>query len=195
MVRVPCEWIRQCRPGGVIVVPYQPPSGDGHLVRLTVLRDGTATGHFECGASYMMMRSQRWPSGDATIWVEQGADSDAMSVTNVNPRVIATAPHDALLAISAWAPGIIARPGDCSLWLLDVAGPGGSWACASYDATFSGFQVQQCGQRRLWDETVNAYFRWLELGSPSRDRFGLTVTPDGEQLWLDHPRNPITARR
>lgn len=195
VARVPYEWVRQCRPGGVIVTPYQPPSGDGHLVKLTVLRDGTAAGHFECGASYMMMRSQRWPAADAAAWAEQGPDGDEKSATSVNPRVIAAAPPGACLAISAWAPGIISSPGDGALWLLDATGPGSSWACASYEAAAGRFEVQQCGPRHLWDETENAYFWWLELGSPSRDRFGLTVTPGGQQLWLDHRGNPMAPPR
>ena len=189
--QVPYAWAGQCRPGSVIVTPVQTPYGDGHLVKLAVLRDGTAAGHFECGASYMMMRSQRWPGDPPAAWIEHGTDDDTVSVTPVNPRVLAAAPAGACLAISGWAPGIIARPGDGALWLLDATGPGGSWACASYDHSGGGFEVQQCGARRLWDEAVNAYFTWLELGRPGRDRFGLTVTSGGQRLWLDHPGNPI----
>ena len=70
--------------------------------------------------------------------------------------------------------------------------PGGSWASASYNDTGAGFEIRQHG-RCLWDQVENAYFRWLESGSPGRDRYGLTVTPEGQHLWLDHPRNVITG--
>lgn len=48
--------------------------------------------------------------------------------------------------------------------------------------------VYQAGQRRLWDEVVTAYRWWEEKGRPGHDRFGLTVTADGQhRAWLDDP--------
>ena len=192
VARVPFEWVEQCRPGGVLVTPYQPPFSDGHLVRLTVGRDGTAAGHCECGMNYMMMRSQRWPAADARAWVEHGPAQDTKSVTATDPRLIGAAPAGASLAISAYAPGVMRVVGDDAVWLLDALGPGSSWACANYDRGTAGFEVQQCGPRRLWDETETSFFRWLALGSPGRDRFGLTVARGRQQLWLDDPGNVLS---
>jgi len=87
----------------------------------------------------------------------------------------------------------MARADDAGLWLLDAAGPGSSWAVARLDRDDDGsFGVWQHGRRRLWDETEEAYLRWLGLTSPGRDRFGITVTSGGQQLWLDNPGNIVS---
>ena len=50
------------------------------------------------------------------------------------------------------------------------------------------WRVVQGGPRRLWDEIERAHGSWVDLGSPDRERFGLTVTPHGDQhVWLDDP--------
>jgi hypothetical protein len=49
-------------------------------------------------------------------------------------------------------------------------------------------RVRQGGPRRLWDALEDLYLRLERCGRPSRDRFGLTVHPDGRQfVWLDDP--------
>ncbi|MGH8968271.1 MAG: methyltransferase domain-containing protein, partial [Actinomycetes bacterium] len=58
VTRVPFAWVEQARPGGVIVVPWQPSIGSGWKARLVV--DGTqAVGRFHGTAGYMMLREQR----------------------------------------------------------------------------------------------------------------------------------------
>ena len=47
------------------------------------------------------------------------------------------------------------------------------------------------GGRNLWEEAARAYFWWIGQGSPGRDRFGLTVGPAAETVWLDAPVNSI----
>jgi hypothetical protein len=54
--------------------------------------------------------------------------------------------------------------------------------------------VSQYGPRRLWDEVEEAYSWWIEAGSPGRERFGMTVTADGQWVWLDHPDNRVGSR-
>jgi protein-L-isoaspartate(D-aspartate) O-methyltransferase len=51
--------------------------------------------------------------------------------------------------------------------------------------------VRERGPRDLWQEIQDAFFAWIQLGEPGRDRFGLTVGPDGQRLWLDSPDNLI----
>ncbi|XVQ09313.1 hypothetical protein ACQP1W_43400 [Spirillospora sp. CA-255316] len=51
--------------------------------------------------------------------------------------------------------------------------------------------VRQSGPRRLWDEVADAYLRWVSWGSPGRERFGLTVGPDGQHVWRDDPTNVL----
>jgi protein-L-isoaspartate(D-aspartate) O-methyltransferase len=62
-----------------------------------------------------------------------------------------------------------------------------------YEPGRAEFAVEQSGGRRLWDEAAAAYLQWVAWGSPEQDRFGMTVTPEGQTIWLDSPHNPITA--
>ncbi|TDD93366.1 methyltransferase domain-containing protein [Actinomadura rubrisoli] len=59
VTNVPYEWIRQTRPGGIIVFPWMAAMDVGQLVRLIVAEDGTARGHFYGDVNYMMLRGQR----------------------------------------------------------------------------------------------------------------------------------------
>ncbi len=34
--------------------------------------------------------------------------------------------------------------------------------------------------------------RWAAAGKPEACRYGVTVTPEGQRIWLDSPDNPIT---
>jgi hypothetical protein len=64
----------------------------------------------------------------------------------------------------------------------------GSWSMLD-EATM---RVEQYGPRRLWDEVENAYHQWESSGAPTRDRIGLTVTPDGtHRFWLDTPEGEL----
>ena len=48
-------------------------------------------------------------------------------------------------------------------------------------------KYRQHGPRRLWDEVSRAFGRWLDAGRPRRERYGLTVTPRAQTVWLDDP--------
>ncbi len=50
--------------------------------------------------------------------------------------------------------------------------------------------VFEGGPRRLWVDVEAAYEQWLALGSPTRERFGITVDGDDQHLWLDTPDGP-----
>jgi protein-L-isoaspartate(D-aspartate) O-methyltransferase len=81
------------------------------------------------------------------------------------------------------------------LWLLETrpdARTDGSWAVAEYAPDRDEYEIEQFGPRRLWDEVVAAYTRWLGWGMPERDRFGLTVSADGQQVWLDSPERVLS---
>ncbi|MGH3328236.1 MAG: methyltransferase domain-containing protein [Streptomycetales bacterium] len=195
---VPYAWVSQTRPGGVIVVPFSPGFGYGHLVRLDVQGDGSAVGRFLGAAGFMFLRSHRPADGAAFDWVHDG-DDPAESLTRIDPRTIAYAPGGASVAISALVGGVQGRiyhdtdggSGEATFWVLDNSGHHGSWASVDYEPGKGEYLVHQIGPRRLWDEVSDAYFRWCSWGRPARERFGLTVNPSGQCTWLDHPDNVI----
>ncbi|WP_271217041.1 protein-L-isoaspartate O-methyltransferase family protein [Streptosporangium carneum] len=184
---IPAAWIEQTRPGGVIVLPWQPGGATGHKLRLTVIDDSTAVGSFHGRANYMMVRSQR----SDHVWNSHHSEDAETSATRLHPRTVVTADLGAHLAGVALAPGVdwlvISEPDGYSLLLQEMGNPEGSWAACDAVPGADDFQVTQYGSRRLWDEVADAYLKWVSWGSPSADRFGLTVEAKGNRLWLNRP--------
>lgn len=178
---VPYAWVEQTRPGGVIVAPWMPGWTTGHLVRLTVTADGTASGPVGDRCGFMMMRDQR-------PWTAPLTEEPRESWTGFDPRQLAAAGDGLAVAIAGLLPGVSgggftnadgtyrvgARQGDSHA--LVVAAPGRRRA-----------EVSQSGPRDLWDEIEAAYHRWVAWGRPDKDRFGLSVTANGTHVWLDRP--------
>lgn len=197
VARVPYAWIRQTRPGGVLVVPYNPGYGYGYLARLVVDDRGVAVGRFPSLVGFMMARSQRHATGPPLAFVHH-ADHADRSTTALDPRTVAFDSYAADLAIAALAPGCQERmgaadddSGEYTFWLFETGTQVGSWAKVEYAPGQAGFAVDQYGPRRLWDEVADAYLWWVRAGRPGLERFGLTVTPDGQQVWLDDPGRVI----
>lgn len=185
---MPLAWIEQTRPGGRIVLPWMPGNPVGYQVRLDVLGDGTAIGRLHRPANYMLLRSQR----KERIWNPHDADDAKRTTTRLDPREIDRGGRAAELVIVATVPDVAWFPvpeddGSFSLLLFERGRPDGSWAECDYEPGRDGFEVTQCGARRLWDEVSAAYLRWVSLGRPVLDRFGLTVTREGQHVWLDNP--------
>jgi protein-L-isoaspartate O-methyltransferase len=188
---VPRQWIAQSRPGAVIVLPYSTGLGDGHGLRLTVMPDGGAHGRFVGFAAYMAIRSQR-PADAAP---DDGSGQDL--TTRVDPRVIANAPSGASLGMAAQTGLQVTthhQDGRLLLWVMDQADPG-TWTLVEHEPGMTEFGVYQLGDRPLWDELCDAYFRWVSWGEPVRERFGMTVTREGQEIWLDSPERAIGLRR
>ncbi|MEU8272490.1 methyltransferase domain-containing protein [Sphaerisporangium sp. NPDC049002] len=186
---VPYAWVEQARPGGLIVLPWMPRWEGGHLVRLTVAGDGTAVGRFHRGVMFMQMRSQRW-----SLPQHEGDYRD--SATYLDPRRVVRSSYGAEVAIAAMLPDVSGAHEDqdggefhLSLWSAD------SDAQVHYAPEYKRVAVLQRGARDLWGELQAAYLRWVSWGSPDRDRFGMTVTPAGQFVWLDTPDNPVTGSR
>ncbi|MFG2071359.1 methyltransferase domain-containing protein [Nonomuraea maritima] len=190
---VPYAWVEQCRPGGVIALPYCPDFGGGHSLKLVVRPDGVAVGRFLGHASYTMSRPQRpRPTLEA-----RGPHEQRSATTRVDPRTIAYAPPGADLAISALT-GLVSNfsaetdeDGDCfRLWISDPT-DSYSWAGVLWRPNRKDYEVYQVGDRPVWDEVLDAYSRWVGWGQPGRDRFGMTLTPHHQHIWLDSPDHPL----
>ncbi|MQY03442.1 methyltransferase domain-containing protein [Actinomadura macrotermitis] len=185
---VPYAWVRQLRPGGRVVFPWMPGFAFGHRTRLTATADGRAVGRFTGNAGYMMLRSQRFENYAPAVQQE-----GEQSRTKVDPRTVAGDSYGCDVAVAGMVPGVASveeeiGDGRVRLYLRD---PDGSWAVADYEPGHDDYAVSQAGERRLWTEVEAAYLRWVSWGCPERERFGMTVMPEGQHLWLDSPDNPI----
>jgi protein-L-isoaspartate(D-aspartate) O-methyltransferase len=187
--RVPYAWIEQARPGGVIVAPFSPGVGDEFVLHLRVRPDGTAVGRFPGFAFYMKMRSQR----SISHIPDDGTGRHLASP--VHPRTIGLAPPGAGLAMSALT-GLdahVSREEDRFVVYVRDPGDQSRWAAATHRLGDRDHHVYQMGDRPLWDEVVDAYFRWVSWGRPHCSRYGMTVTPEGQSIWVDTPERVLTS--
>ncbi|MEU5306492.1 methyltransferase domain-containing protein [Streptomyces noursei] len=191
---VPGALVGQTRPGGLIVAPWGTHySNADAVVRLTV-QGTTASGRFTSGVEFMKSRSQRRTAINPSNYVPpegvRGADTSRTSITEeqfasgrfgVLPFVLGIRVQDCAQAVAA------KRAGSRPIWFYGLSDR--SWACVLFRDGQAEARVWQSGPRRLWDEVETAYHWWAAQGCPGFDRFGLTVTPDGQQVWLDEPTN------
>jgi hypothetical protein len=76
-----------------------------------------------------------------------------------------------------------------SVWLYGLSDR--SWAAVLFHDGQPVSTVYQGGPRKLWDEVEAAYRWWEAEGRPGIDRFGLTVSQQGQRIWLDTPEQPV----
>lgn len=190
----PWAWVEQSKPGGVIVAPWGTHYGNGDAVaRLIVADDGkSASGRFTGPAEFMKARSQRRSPVVHSEYVSGVVDPDkSKSVTITEPEFLGEtrfSPQRFALGLKLHDVVHIAadekRDGKRPVWFYSLSDR--SWACVMFrdgdDA-----QVWQSGSRRLWDEAAAAYQWWTEKGKPDYERFGLTVTAEGQSAWVDDP--------
>ncbi|MPZ66110.1 MAG: methyltransferase domain-containing protein [Pseudonocardiaceae bacterium] len=172
---IPPAWIDQTRPGGIVLAPVF--SG---LAKLTVTSQGHAQGRF-IGPGYFM-RHRATPD----------AQTDGESVAEANERHWPQRTTE--LPASVYYDSDFRFMLDLTMPRLSHGNPGGArndlilhapdGSHAHVDAEGA---LTQSGPRRLWDDIEAIHQTWRCLGAPPRERFGLTVTPQHQTIWLDTP--------
>jgi protein-L-isoaspartate O-methyltransferase len=195
--QLPTAWIRQTRPGGVIVAPWRTDfTNPGAVVRLTVGSDGTATGPFTRAAEFMHDRHQRiaWPGHTAYIPGDHWPGGTRESTAAIRPCDLWDTPHDvALFVAGLLVPGVVHSTGgedEFTAWFYALDGQ--SWAALYADDYDDGrAEVYQGGPRQLWDEIEAAYHQWTRHGQPGHTRLGLSIGADGSaRLWVGERYSP-----
>ncbi|MEV0619618.1 methyltransferase domain-containing protein [Nonomuraea sp. NPDC050404] len=192
---IPHAWVEQCRPGAVIVLPWHPGFGTSHALRLEVQDDSTAVGRVVGYAGYMMIRSQRRKPLENQPQSEERRNYR----TALDPRALDQLDAGADLAIGALT-GLCSNTTEGTdddgeylrMWVSDP-NDAASWAVATWRPGEADHAVQQVGDRPVWDEVLHAYARWVEFGEPHWKRFGVTVTPNGQTVWLDTPEEVLSS--
>lgn len=192
---IPPAWVEQTPPSGVVLAPWGTHySNRDTLVRLTVDGDGTASGRFVRMVQFMKLRAQRLtitPAGYLTGDWPHGAD---ITPTDLGPEVVTAGAYDpAPFILGLAVPGCThmtgRQNGETVAWFYSLRDR--SWAAARFTPGEEGGEVYQHGPRRLWDEVAAAWRWWDAAGRPGVDRFGLTVSREGETAWLDDPTQPV----
>ncbi|MER6604113.1 methyltransferase domain-containing protein [Streptomyces parvus] len=180
---VPYALLRQVRPGGIVVAPLAREFWSGALVRLHVQDDGTASGPFCGGATYMPMRAHRLPD----LHDVQGkgraraAGLDPARLLDLGFALYAGARLPGVRLIhQETADGV-------QVWVTREDGAAATAA--------TGEEVWQYGPGFLWEEIEQTWWEYETEGRPDVDRFGLTVTDRGQQVWLRDPSEVVRPSR
>lgn len=192
---LPAQWIRQARPGAVIVAPWGPVYGGEAVVRLIVGDDGTASGSFVGSSAFMRLREQRKNLPPTTRYRSEGEWQQGVteSRTELSPDDVGDWIH--MFVIGVQVPDLFCRVewGKAGAYRLALYDTGvTSWATAEYEPDRTAFRICQAGPRHLWAELEAAWRWWDRQGKPDFNRFGLTTTGGATtQVWLDSPENPV----
>ncbi|CAM5547415.1 MULTISPECIES: methyltransferase domain-containing protein [Streptomyces] len=188
--RFPWAWVEQCRPGGIIVAPWGTYFGNGDAVaRLVVAADGrSASGRFTDPVEFMKLRGQRLPGVVHGEYVRGSVAEGWESSTGITEAEFlgeGFAPQRFVVGLrvrDCLQVGAEKRDGARPVWFYGLRDR--SWACVLF-RDGADARVWQYGPRRLWDEVEAAYRWWVARDRPGHERFGLTVTAEGERVWLD----------
>jgi methyltransferase of ATP-grasp peptide maturase system len=184
--RIPPAWLDQTVPGGLIVTTLNRPIGAG-LVRIVAGDGATGSGRVLAqDGRFMPLRAHRL-ADPAAVLASRGDPEDCRRPSLPLGEVINQTSRFEFYA-GLELPEVIA--------IRDfLVHPDGSWV--RHHVRDGEQVVEQGGPRRLWDIVERAHQAFIDLGEPSRDRFGITVTPDAQYLWLDSPASrhcwPLTG--
>jgi protein-L-isoaspartate(D-aspartate) O-methyltransferase len=192
---VPWSWIEQTRDGGLILADVTPAHQAGNLVLLSRTSDG-AEGRFDrTYGSFMAMRH----SGETYGSPRPRPNRDRATAHTRRSTLGVTRPweHTVLwfLAHFQLSPDISVGGISFGLCGKDTSRPpttaflsaaDGSWCEVDDDC-----QVWEAGPHQLWRIIESAHATWLQMGQPGWERFGLTVRPTQQWVWLDRPDSDI----
>ncbi|MEV7122162.1 ATP-grasp peptide maturase system methyltransferase [Kitasatospora griseola] len=178
---VPYTWLHQVTPGGKILVTLSGWQYGYALALLTVTEPGEATGRFLPGhTSFMIARPHdRLPRQNPTLL--PGDEHP----TRIDPAAITTWTGTWVAQLAAPSAERITA-GDQQI-LIDHAT--GSHARTRPDG-HGGWTVTQRGPLRLWDQVERAVVAWQDAGAPHQEEFGVTITGDGQRVWLGSEDGP-----
>ena len=175
LASVPDAWLRQCRPGGMVLAPI----ADG----LAVLRVTDAThaeGRFlDTPAYFVALRGPGAPAHPPPVPVRR--EGRARS-THVPPAVL---DDDVFRFVLALAAGELEVSWAFGGGGVAITAPDGSAVRAQRDGT-----VLVTGERDLWAVVEDSYRLWRRQRFPRRERFGVTVSGSRQWAWLDAPDGP-----
>ena len=184
----PSAWLTQTRPGGRIVANLRGEFG-GALVRLAVAENGTANGRFlPHWGGFMALRHDpdRYPPStpperDTVAAVERQTEIYPALLDDLAFGFIAQL-H--LLGVR-WSRSWPDETGD---WALRLWAADGSWASLPHMLSPARrWTVLEHGPRMLWALVEHAWQWWQAAGRPRWDRFGISITPDGQRVWYGGP--------
>ncbi|MCX3063424.1 methyltransferase domain-containing protein [Streptomyces beihaiensis] len=188
---VPAAGLEQAAPGALVLVSLVGSLRAYGYVRLSKRSDTEASGRFINGdVSFMPSREMGSPEIGPLI---RSALADRRRSRGADPVIHPDVVDEQGLM---WA-AQVALPGTTRLSLTTENGsgrwfihPDGSWAVLE-TRTDADVRAFQGGPRPLWSELEKIITRWLSDERPGLERYGLTVTPNANTVWLDEPGRTV----
>jgi methyltransferase of ATP-grasp peptide maturase system len=181
--RIPYTWVRQTKPGGIVLSTVGSwPWGTG-LARVTVGDDSTAEGAIIGRSSFMQARAQAVTplAGDLSARTAY-ADSERNAL--VSP-----------LALEEWMPAFLAQLAAPGTQFVRATRSDGSplrylfdperESFAEFIADGESWTVSQGGPVALWDDIERSLVAWQDAGTPDIDAIRLRVTTNSHLYWID----------
>ncbi|MFE7463610.1 ATP-grasp peptide maturase system methyltransferase [Streptomyces sp. NPDC057499] len=178
--RIPYTWIRQTRPGGIVLTTVGSwPWGAG-LAKVTVGENGTAEGAVIGRSSFMQARAQAVTpvAGDLSA---RTAYADSERAALVSP-----------LVLEEWMPAFLAQLAAPGAQLVRASRGDGSplrylfdperESFAEFIADGDSWTVRQGGPVALWDDIERSLVAWRDAGAPGIETVRLRVT-GGSHLY------------
>ncbi|MFD7663246.1 ATP-grasp peptide maturase system methyltransferase [Streptomyces sp. NPDC059788] len=185
---IPYTWVRQTRPGGLILATLRGWMRSLGLVRLTIDHDGHAEGRFiDSNPSFMIARQQDAP---ASLGMIPSPGDGASRSTPYGPDVLTAARYGFVAQLAMPGARFFSMPADdgtmCT-YVLD--GTNESFAVLT-PKSGDAWNVRQGGPIALWDVLENSLDTWRKAGAPKPTEFGVTVTEASQRVWLGAPDGP-----
>lgn len=188
--RIPYAWVRQTKPGGIILATVGSwPYGTG-LAKVSVNEDGTAEGRIIGRSSFMQARSQALVplAGDLSA---RTAYADSEREAKVTPTLLEEWMPAFLTQLTAPTAQLVratSSDGTQSLYLFDAERE----SFAAFGASGSGWTVRQGGPVSLWDDIERRLTAWQDTGSPDISAVRLHITERAHTYWIGGQK--ITTR-
>ncbi|MCS0601069.1 ATP-grasp peptide maturase system methyltransferase [Streptomyces sp. LP11] len=181
--RIPYAWVRQTKPGGIILSTVGSwPYGTG-LAKLAVDDEGNAHGSIVGQSSFMQARAQAVVpvSGDLSARTAY-ADSEREAKVPVS-------------LLDEWMPAFLTQLAVPGAHLVHAATSEGQpllylfdpdrESFAEFIASDGTWTVRQGGPVHLWDRVEETLMAWRDAGRPDIDTVQLTITPESHSYWID----------
>ncbi len=192
--RIPAGWIEQLRPGGMLLVDVRGTLSAGNIARLHRRDGGVVEGRLwaEYGG-FMGMQHE--------LVVHPG-QSYATDTAHVIERTSVAGPE-----VVSWPDGPLAffvqlhlptgtqlrRVGEGDDLVTRLIAPDGSWCDVNHRPDRSRrYRVVEGGPQPLWRTVESALERYVALGRPAWQRFGITASAARQHVWLDSPDSGLT---
>jgi methyltransferase of ATP-grasp peptide maturase system len=200
---IPHAWLDQTRPGGLILANVSGILNAGGLALLTVheSRPHRAEGRFLAhpAAFFMPVRCQRVGAARRTELLK-GAEAEVQGgaaparPTPLTPDALDLPGFDFLASLVLRGTARLDVGTEDDQWITWLLAPHDRSAAAITPDRHGTATVSETGPRRLWTAVEHAHALWQHTGHPHRDRYGLTITPTRQHVWLDVPDGPHTWR-